>query len=46
LVRPPRYVPPMFKDLNGLSIWLAISSFWGRLKNEAVQEHFRKLLRS
>lgn len=47
LVRPPRYVPPMFKDLNGLSIWLAISAFWGKLKNEAVQEHFRNtLLRS
>jgi len=46
LVRPPRYIPPMFKDLNGLSIWLGISSFWGRLKNEAVQEHFRKQLRA
>jgi len=44
LVRPPRYVPPMFKDLNGLSIWLAISSFWGKLKNEAVQDHFRSTL--
>lgn len=47
LVRPPRYVPPMFRDLNGLSIWLGISAFWGKLKNEAVQEHFRStLLRS
>lgn len=44
LVRPPRYVPPMFKDLNGLSIWLGISAFWGKLKNEAVQEHFRNTL--
>jgi uncharacterized protein (TIGR02421 family) len=44
LVRPPRYVPPMFKDLNGLSIWLAISAFWSKLKNEAVQEHFRSTL--
>jgi len=47
LVRPPRFVPPMFRDLNGLSIWMAISSFWGKLQNEAVQEHFRSsLLRS
>jgi uncharacterized protein (TIGR02421 family) len=47
LVRPPRYVPPMFRDLNGLSIWMAISSFWGKLQNEAVQEHFKSsLLRS
>jgi uncharacterized protein (TIGR02421 family) len=47
LVRPPRYVPPMFRDLNGLSIWMAISSFWGKLQNNAVQEHFKSsLLRS
>jgi uncharacterized protein (TIGR02421 family) len=47
LVRPPRYVPPMFRDLNGLSIWMAISSFWGKLQNAAVQDHFRSsLLRS
>lgn len=47
LVRPPRYIPPMFKDLNGLSIWLGISAFWGKLKNETVQDHFRSaLLRS
>jgi uncharacterized protein (TIGR02421 family) len=44
LVRPPRYVPPMFRDLNGLSIWMAISAFWGKLKNETVQEHFRSSL--
>jgi uncharacterized protein (TIGR02421 family) len=47
LVRPPRYIPPMFRDLNGLSIWMAISSFWGKLQNDAVQEHFRSsMLRS
>jgi hypothetical protein len=44
LVRPPRYVPPMFRDLNGLSIWMAISAFWGKLKNETVQDHFRSSL--
>jgi hypothetical protein len=47
LVRPPRFVPPMFRDLNGLSIWMAISSFWGKLQNAAVQEHFKSsMLRS
>jgi hypothetical protein len=33
----------MFKDLNGLAIWLAVSSFWGRLKNRAVHQHYTKL---
>lgn len=41
LVRPPLHVPPMFRDLNGLAIWLAISAFWGKLENEAIQRHFR-----
>jgi uncharacterized protein (TIGR02421 family) len=34
VVRPPEFLPPMFRDLNGLSIWLAISTFWGRLPKE------------
>jgi uncharacterized protein (TIGR02421 family) len=42
IVRAPRHVPPIFRDLNGLAIWLAISAFWGRLENEAIQERFRQ----
>jgi uncharacterized protein (TIGR02421 family) len=34
LVQPPDFVPPLFRDLNGLSIWLAVSTFWGRLPKE------------
>ena len=25
VVRPPRYLPTMFRDLNGLAIWMAYS---------------------
>lgn len=42
-VQPPRYVPDLFRDLNGLAIWLGISTFWGRLKNQAIQRHYEKL---
>jgi uncharacterized protein (TIGR02421 family) len=31
VVRPPKYVPPMFQDLNGIAIWLGVSTFWNRL---------------
>ncbi len=31
VVVPPAYVPAMFRDLRGLSIWLGVSTFWGRL---------------
>ncbi|HMJ16537.1 MAG TPA: flavohemoglobin expression-modulating QEGLA motif protein [Polyangiaceae bacterium] len=43
VVSPPRYIPDMFRDLNGLAIWLGISSFWGRLKNRAVHRHYERL---
>jgi uncharacterized protein (TIGR02421 family) len=35
VVQPPEYVPQMFRDLNGIAIWLAISTFWGRLPTRA-----------
>ncbi len=31
VVQPPKYLPPMFRDMNGIAIWLGISTFWGRL---------------
>jgi uncharacterized protein (TIGR02421 family) len=43
VVQPPRYVPPMFRDMNGLAIWLGISTFWGRLRSQAIQAHYEKL---
>lgn len=43
VVSPPRYVPPMFRDMNGLAIWLGISTFWGRLKSPAIQKHYEAL---
>jgi uncharacterized protein (TIGR02421 family) len=43
IVQPPRYVPPMFRDMNGLAIWLGISTFWGRLRSQALQLHYDKL---
>lgn len=42
LVQPPRYVPKIFEDLNGLAIWLGLSAFWGRLESHDIQKHFRK----
>lgn len=43
VVAPPRYVPAMFRDLNGLAIWLGVSTFWGRLKSQAIQRHYEAL---
>ncbi|HEX9619026.1 MAG TPA: flavohemoglobin expression-modulating QEGLA motif protein [Polyangiaceae bacterium] len=43
VVHPPRYLPEIFSDLNGLAIWLGVSTFWGRLNNRAVLRHYERL---
>lgn len=43
VVRPPKFLPPMFRDLNGLAIWMAYSSFFSRLGGDAILEHYGKL---
>lgn len=43
VVKPPRYLPPMFRDLNGLAIWMAYSTFFGRLGSEEIAEYYAKL---
>jgi uncharacterized protein (TIGR02421 family) len=43
VVKPPRYLPPMFRDLNGLAIWMAYSTFFSQLGGEAIAEYYAKL---
>ena len=43
VVRPPRYLPPMFSDLNGLAIWMAYSSFFSQLGAGAIADHYAQL---
>jgi uncharacterized protein (TIGR02421 family) len=43
VVRPPKYLPPMFRDLNGLAIWMAYSSFFSQLGGDAIAEHYARL---
>lgn len=43
IVRPPKFVPDLFQDLNGLAMWLAVTTFWGRLNSNAVMSHFEKM---
>ena len=42
VVRPPRYLPPMFRDLNGLAIWMAYSTFFSQLGGEVVERLLRQ----
>jgi uncharacterized protein (TIGR02421 family) len=43
VVRPPRFLPPMFRDLNGLAIWMAYSTFFSQLGGEAIAEHYARV---
>jgi hypothetical protein len=33
----------MFRDLNGLAIWMAYSSFFSQLGAEEIAEHYARL---
>jgi uncharacterized protein (TIGR02421 family) len=43
VVKPPKYLPPMFRDLNGLAIWMAYSTFFSQLGGDAIADHYAKL---
>jgi len=43
VVKPPRYLPPMFRDLNGLAIWMAYSTFFSQLGAEAIADHYASI---
>jgi uncharacterized protein (TIGR02421 family) len=43
VVKPPHYLPPMFRNLNGLAIWMAYSTFFTRLGGDAISDYYAKL---
>jgi uncharacterized protein (TIGR02421 family) len=43
VVKPPRYVPPMFRDLNGLAMWMAYSTFFTQLGGEEIASYYGKI---
>jgi uncharacterized protein (TIGR02421 family) len=43
LVEAPRFLPPHFRDLNGLAVWMSFSSFFNRVDLQSVQNHYKTL---
>ncbi len=43
VVKPPHYLPRIFRDLNGLAVWMAYSTFFGKLGDDAISDHYAKL---
>jgi len=46
VVKPPHYLPQIFRDLNGLAVWMAYSTFFGSLGGDAISDHYAKLFRA
>lgn len=45
VVKPPIYLPQIFRDLNGLAIWMSYSTFFTRLGGAEVSEHYARLFK-
>jgi hypothetical protein len=43
VVKPPVYLPPMFRDFSGLAIWMAYSTFFSLMGTEAIADHYARL---
>lgn len=43
IIDPPRYLPPQFRDLNGVAVWMSFSSFLNLVNLGTIQEHYNKL---
>jgi len=45
LIDAPKYIPPQFRDLSGLSVWMSFSSFLNQIDLSKVQKHFDDLFK-
>ncbi len=43
VIDAPKFLPPQFKDMNGLAVWMSFSSFLNQIDLKRVQEHYNKL---
>lgn len=44
LVDPPKFLPPMFRDLNSLIVWMSFSNFLSAAGMASAQEEYKKLI--
>jgi uncharacterized protein (TIGR02421 family) len=43
LVEAPHYLPPHFRDLNGIGVWMSFSSFFNRVDLQSVQAYYKNI---
>ncbi len=43
VIDPPKYLPPQFQDLNGVTVWMSFSNVFNMIDMKKVQEYFSKI---
>lgn len=46
VIDPPVHLPPQFRDLNGVAVWMSFSSFLNAIDLNRIQEHYDKLFKT
>jgi uncharacterized protein (TIGR02421 family) len=46
IVDAPIHLPPQFRDLNGVAVWMSFSSFLNTIDLKRIQEHYDKLFKT
>ncbi len=43
IIAAPQFLPPMFRDLNGLYVWFGFASGLSLIDLDAIQKHFKEM---
>ena len=43
IIDAPKYLPDLFRDLNGVAVWMSYSSFFNQVNLKKIQERYDKL---
>ncbi len=46
IIDAPTHLPPLFRDLNGISVWMSFSNFLNAVDMKQIQAHYDKLFNS
>lgn len=46
IVDPPKYLPPFFRDLNSLIVWMSFSNFLSAAGMQSAQDAYRSLIQN
>ena len=46
VIDAPRFLPPQFRDMSGIAVWMAFSSFFNRVDLARIREHYDKLFKT